>query len=75
MEEMARLLNFVPSDRILLETDAPYLSPVPLRGKINTPLNIPLTYKFIAEQRGIVVEELCSIVDENISNLFALPAR
>ncbi|MBR6193506.1 MAG: TatD family hydrolase [Treponema sp.] len=75
MEEMARLLNFVPSDRILLETDAPYLSPVPLRGKINTPLNIPHTYRFIADQRGISVDELCSMVDENISRLFALPAR
>ena len=75
MEEMARLLNFVSSDRILLETDAPYLSPVPLRGKINTPLNIPHTYRFIADQRGISVDELCSMVDENISRLFALPAR
>ena len=66
------LLNFVPRDRILLETDAPYLSPVPLRGQPNTPLNIPLTYNFIAEHRGIPVEELCAIVDENIGRLFHL---
>lgn len=70
MEEMHRLLNFIPDDRILLETDAPYLSPVPLRGQKNTPLNICHTYEFIAGHRGVSVEKLSADVDENVRRLF-----
>ncbi len=72
MAEMTELLRFVPDDRILLETDAPYLAPVPYRGKTNTPVLIEETYKFIASARGILAENLSGIVDENIKNLFGL---
>jgi len=72
MEGMHQLLNFIPDDRILLETDAPYLSPVPLRGQKNTPLNICHTYEFIASHRGVSVEELSADVDENVRRLFKL---
>ena len=72
IEEMHELLNFIPRDRILLETDAPYLSPVPLRGQKNTPLNIRHTYEFIASHRGVSVEELSADVDENVRRLFKL---
>lgn len=70
MEEMAELLRYVPADRLLIETDSPYLSPVPLRGKPNNPLNIEHTYRFIAERRGISVEDLCELTDRNIASLF-----
>ena len=70
MEEMHQILNFIPDDRILLETDAPYLSPVPLRGQKNTPLNICHTYEFIAGHRGVSVEKLSAAVDENVRRLF-----
>ncbi|MCQ2574328.1 MAG: TatD family hydrolase [Treponema sp.] len=70
MDEMHELLNLVPKERILCETDAPYLAPVPFRGQPNTPALVDNTYRFIAEQRNISVEELCETVDENIRNLF-----
>ena len=60
----------VPLDRLLLETDAPYLAPVPCRGQVNTPLLISHTYAFIAGARGVSVEQLCRTVDENCRALF-----
>ena len=61
----------MPADRLLLETDAPYLAPVPLRGTVNTPLNIRLSYEFIASVRGESVEALCAAVDKNCCTLFS----
>ncbi|MDE5897912.1 MAG: TatD family hydrolase [Treponemataceae bacterium] len=72
MEELKRLLRIVPDDRILCETDAPYLAPVPLRGRVNTPLLVEHTYRFIAEIRGTTPEELSRTVDRNIARLFHL---
>lgn len=72
MEAMKELLTLVPEDRILLETDSPYLAPVPLRGTLNTPLNVEYTYKFIAQIRGTDHEKLSETVDKNIKELFKL---
>lgn len=72
MEAMKELLTLVPEDRILLETDSPYLAPVPLRGTLNTPLNVEHTYKFIAQIRGTDHEKLSETVDMNIKELFKL---
>ena len=69
---MRELINFIPSDRILLETDSPYLSPVPIRGTENNPANVRHTYSFVAQLRGIPVEDLSGLVDENSRSLFAL---
>ncbi len=70
MDAMHELLNLVPEDRILCETDAPYLAPVPLRGTMNIPSNVEHTYRFVAEHRGVTAEELCAQVDSNIKKLF-----
>lgn len=72
MEAMKELLLLIPEDRILLETDSPYLAPVPLRGQMNTPVNVEHTYKYIAEIRGIEVEKLSDTVDSNVKTLFKL---
>lgn len=72
MEQMKELLNFVPEDRFLCETDSPYLSPVPLRGNPNSPQNINYVYEFIANAKSITSMELSNIVDRNIKNLFHL---
>ncbi len=72
MPEMEELINLVPVDRILCETDSPYLAPVPFRGKTNTPLLIEQTYKFIADVRKVRPEELSETVDSNIKKLFNL---
>ncbi len=70
LEAIKELLKFVPADRFLCETDAPYLAPVPLRGTVNTPVNVEHVYKFAAEVRGTNPEELSKLVDENIKHLF-----
>ncbi len=70
MEEMYALINYIPDDRLLLETDAPYLAPVPCRGQTNTPLLIQHTYDFIASAKNITTEDLCTLVDENCKSLF-----
>ncbi len=72
LEAIKELLRFVPEDRFLCETDSPYLAPVPLRGTINTPVNIEHVYNFISEVRAISPEKLSEIVDENIKKLFRL---
>ena len=72
LEALKELLKFVPADRFLCETDAPYLAPVPLRGSINTPVNVEHVYNFIAGVRGTSPEELSNLVDENIKKLFKI---
>ena len=70
MNEMEELIKSIPDDRILVETDSPYLAPVPFRGKVNSPSLIKNTYDFIAKIKGISSEELSALVDKNISKLF-----
>ena len=72
LDEMNALLNFVPSDRFLCETDAPYLAPVPFRGTVNTPVLVEHTYNYIAAARKITPEQLSAQVDENIKVLFKI---
>jgi TatD DNase family protein len=72
MDDMRALLQYVPEDRILCETDAPYLAPVPVRGQPDTPLFVEHTYRFVADARGESVEQLCSTVDANCRKLFKL---
>lgn len=65
------VLQAIPFDKILSETDSPYMSPVPLRGTINTPYNIPLIVAKIAEICGKTVEETEAQIHENTLRLFA----
>ncbi len=60
----------VPEDRILVETDAPYLSPQPLRGKRNQPANVVEAARVVAEQRGVTYEQLERTVEANARALF-----
>ena len=62
----------VPLDRLLLETDATYLSPVPFRGKRNDSSNILYTAQKIAEIKGIGVQQLLDITCENAKNLYGI---
>lgn len=66
----AEVLNAVPFDRILSETDSPYMAPVPLRGTVNTPLNIPLVIAKIAELTDKGVAETEAQIRENTLRLF-----
>ena len=73
LQEVARL---VPLDRLLIETDSPYLAPVPYRGKINEPGFVPKIAEKIAELKGTAVEEVAAKSSANFFNLFkTLPAK
>lgn len=72
IEEMNALLRYIPDDRILCETDSPYLAPVPFRGQPDNPVYVEHTYRYVAQARGVEEEKLCNIVDENIKKLFKL---
>ncbi|MDP3772723.1 MAG: TatD family hydrolase [Gemmatimonadales bacterium] len=65
----------VPDDRLLIETDAPYLAPVPYRGKRNEPGFLPATAKRLAEIRGTTPERIAELTGENARRLFKLPSR
>jgi TatD DNase family protein len=62
-----------PLDRILVETDSPYLSPAPFRGKPNEPARVALVAAKLAELRGISIEELAAATTQNARTLFRLP--
>jgi TatD DNase family protein len=62
---LQQIVKLIPLDRLLIETDAPYLSPVPYRGKLNEPKYIKETLKFIADLRGMSFEELDAITTAN----------
>jgi TatD DNase family protein len=62
----------VPSDRILVETDSPYLSPHPFRGKTNEPARVSLTAEILARSRGVSLDELARLTTANARRLFAL---
>ena len=70
LAEMEEIIRYIPEDRLLCETDAPYLAPVPERGTVNTPVKVEHTYNFVAKARSIEVEKLCETVDKNIEKLF-----
>ncbi|MDD5790457.1 MAG: TatD family hydrolase [Spirochaetia bacterium] len=72
MPQMAELLRYVPEDRILLETDAPYLAPVPFRGQTNSPVLVEHCYSFVASARNTTPQNLSETVDKNIKKLFGL---
>lgn len=64
----------VPADRLLLETDCPYLAPVPLRGKRNEPAYLVHTAQAVAALRGVPYDELCAQTAANTRRLLRLPA-
>ena len=66
------VINMVPNDRILIETDSPYLSPEPLRGRRNTPANVKFVAQKIADSKGISFEEVEKITVENTKKIFKI---
>lgn len=69
-QELQEVAKYVPSNKILIETDSPYLAPVPLRGKINEPANVHHTCEFIAKLRSTNYEDLATITTQNAESLF-----
>jgi TatD DNase family protein len=67
------LLRLVPDDRLLVESDAPYLAPVPFRGKRNEPAWVSLTVERLARARGTDAAEVGASATQNARRLFGLP--
>jgi len=69
---LLNLLKATPLDRIITETDCPFLAPVPLRGKRNEPKNVIITTQFISEIKNISQEDLQEQVEKNTHRLFKI---
>ncbi len=69
-EPLREALRIAPSDRILVETDAPYLTPTPYRGRPNASYLVPLTVRAMAQVRGDDLEGLCAALDANTETAF-----
>jgi TatD DNase family protein len=68
--ELAEAARLVPEERLLIETDAPYLTPQPVRKERNQPAFVAHTLAFIAQQRGVAVAELDAAVERNAARVF-----
>ncbi len=72
-EALRNVSKQVPLDQVMLETDAPYLAPVPNRGKRNEPVYVPLIAEVLAKLKETSVEEVARFTTENARRLFRLP--
>ncbi len=70
--ELQELVKQIPDDRLLIETDCPYLAPVPFRGKRNEPSYVVLTAEKIAQLRNTSIENIGQITTANVKRLFKL---
>ena len=69
-EDLREAAAAVPADRLLVETDSPFLAPQPVRGRPNQPANVVATARTVASQRGLEYDELERLVDENAARVF-----
>ncbi len=69
-QELREVASFVPLDRLLIETDSPYLAPVPFRGKTNNPSYVPFVAKQLAALKGCSVEAIGEVSSSNFNTLF-----
>jgi len=69
-EELREVARFVPLERCLIETDSPYLAPVPYRGKVNSPAYVPHVAAMLAEVKNIPVEQVAEATTANFGRLF-----
>ncbi len=74
-EEVRAVAGSVPLDRLMLETDSPYLAPVPFRGKTCEPALVRHTAQRLAEVRGLTPDEVAAITSENAARFFGLAGR
>ncbi|MHA3054701.1 TatD family deoxyribonuclease [Acinetobacter sp. ANC 4633] len=71
-QELRDVAKHVPLDRLLIETDSPYLAPMPYRGKTNEPKYVPFVAQALAQVYGLTVEEIGQITSQNFENLLNL---
>ncbi len=68
--ELHEVARMIPDDRLLIETDSPYLAPVPFRGKTNTPAYVPYVASRLAELRGDSIDRIAELTSANFDRLF-----
>lgn len=68
--ELREVVKYVPADRLLIETDSPYLAPVPVRSKDNHPANVRFIAETVANIKGIRLDEVSQVTTNNFSELF-----
>lgn len=69
-EEIREVVRRIPLNRLLIETDAPFLSPVPVRGKVNEPSFVRYVAQFIANLRKVSIEKIAEVTSDNFFQLF-----
>ena len=69
-QDIREIARDVPADRLLVETDSPYLAPVPLRGRRNEPAHVAHTARVLAELRGMTADALAELTTRNFRHLF-----
>lgn len=74
-DELRAVAQRVPLDRLLIETDCPFLAPVPHRGKRNEPAFVLETARKLAELKGVTVEKIAQVTTANFKRLFKLPVE
>jgi TatD DNase family protein len=72
-DDLRAIAQKLPLERLLVETDCPYLTPVPFRGKRNEPARVVETAKFLAELKDVALEEVGRVTTENFATLFGVP--
>lgn len=72
-QDLREVARFVPLERCLIETDSPYLAPVPHRGQVNDPSNVPWVARKLAELKGLSVEAVAEATTRNFERLFLVP--
>jgi TatD DNase family protein len=71
-KKLKEVVAYAPMDRLVLETDCPYLAPVPFRGKRNSSLNLPLVVEELARIKGLSADEVKHITNENAKRMYRL---
>ena len=66
------MINLVPNDKILIETDSPYLAPEPVRGTRNTPINVKYIAQKIASVKNISIEEVANLTRNNVLKIYGI---
>ena len=74
-KELRETAKYIPLNSLLLETDSPFLSPVPMRGKINEPSFIKFTFEYLSNFFNIPINELIKLTDNNFYKLFSKAKR
>ena len=72
-KKLKEVVEYMPMDQMVLETDCPYLSPVPNRGKRNSSLNLPYVVEAVSQIKGISKEDVIAVTNKNAKRLYRLP--